>query len=106
MSSMTQNDRNQFSRYDLQDKRTRLTEVSERGTRILTGLTLVFIGVLAALTYAAVQVFDGWHHAIVIADIGLVLAAVAVWMQSMSRPAEIETDTHFIPQGMRPAKKG
>jgi len=106
MSSMTQTDRNQLSRYDLQEKHTRLTHVSERGTRILAGLTVVFIGVLAALTYAAVQVFDGWHHAIVIADIGIVLAAVAVWMQSMSGPAEIEADTSFIPQGMRPTKKG
>ena len=76
--------------------------MSERGARILAGLTIVFIGVLAALTYAAVQVFDGWHHAIVIADIGIVLAAVAVWIQSTRGPAEAESRDQLHPAGHAP----
>ena len=49
-------------------------------------------------------VFDGWHHAIVIADMGVVLIAVAIWIASMRGPAQIETDTNFVPLGMRPAE--
>ena len=104
MASMTQTDRNQLSRYDLQDSHPRLTEVGERGTKILAALTLIFIGVLAALTYAAVQVFDGWHHLIVLADIAIIFFAIATWAVTRP-PAEVESDTAFIPQGMRPTKK-
>ena len=83
MSNMTENQRSQFERYDLRETRpTRLTSVSEGGQRILAGLTLVFIGVLAALTYAAVQIFDGWHHLIVIADFVIVFFAIAAWIYS------------------------
>jgi hypothetical protein len=102
MSSMTQMDRNQFSRYDLQDTRPRLARTSKNGTRILAGLTVLFAGVLAALTYAAIQVFDGWHHAIVIADIALILLAVAAWLASGRPATEFQADTAFVPQGMRP----
>ena len=83
MSNMTENQRAQFERYDLRERRPRMTEVSERGQRFLAGLTILFIGVLAALTWAAVQVFDGWHHAIIIADIVIVFLAIAVWINSM-----------------------
>lgn len=82
MANMTQNDRAQFERYDLRERRPRMTEVSEGGQRFLAGLTILFIGVLAALTYAAVQVFDGMHHLIVIADIVIVVLALAYWIQS------------------------
>ena len=105
MSSMTQNDRDQFSRYDLQDTRTRMNRVSERGSKILVVLTVVFIGVLAALTYAAIQVFDGMHHLIIIADIVVVILAVAYWMNSTRQPRELEADTPFIPKGLRPTEK-
>ena len=67
---MNEIERNQIYRYDLQDTRPRLTSLSDSGTRIIIALNILFVGVLAALTYAAVQVFDGWHHAIVIADMG------------------------------------
>ena len=105
MSSMTQNDRNQFSRYDLQETRPRMNEVSERGAKILGFLTIVFIAVLGALTYAAIQVFDGMHHLIIIADIVLVILAVAYWMNSTRQPPELEADTPFIPKGLRPTEK-
>ncbi len=105
MSSMTQNDRNQFSRYDLQETRPRLTQVSERGERILGALTLVFIGVLGVLTYAAIQVFDGMHHLIIIADLVLIVLAVAFWMNSTRQPQELEAETSFVPRGMRPKHK-
>jgi hypothetical protein len=105
MSSMTQNDRDQFSRYDLQDTQTRMNRVSERGSKILVVLTVVFIGVLAALTYAAIQVFDGMHHLIIIADIVVVILAVAYWMSSTRQPPELEADAPFIPKGLRPTEK-
>lgn len=104
MSSMTQNDRNQMSRYDLQDK-SRLTQVSERGQKIMTALTVVFLIVLAALSYAAIQVFDGGHHLIVIADIVLVVIAIAFWLASVREPEELQADTPFVPKGLRPKEK-
>ena len=105
MSSMTQNDRNQFSRYDLQERRPSMTRVSERGAKILGVLTLIFIGVLGVLTYAAIQVFDGMHHVIIIADLVLVLLAVAYWVNSTRQPPELEAETPFVPHGMRPKQK-
>jgi hypothetical protein len=105
MSNMTQNDRNQFSRYDLQERRSSMTELSERGAKVLAILTLVFIGVLAALTFAAVQVFDGMHHLIIIADIVLVVLAIAFWINSTRQPEELEAETPFVPKGLRPTEK-
>ena len=88
MSNMTENQRAQYERYDLRERRPRMTELSEGGQRLLGGLTILFIGVLAALTWAAVQIFDGWHHLIVIADIVLVLGAIAVWIYSTRQSDE------------------
>ena len=59
-----------------------MTEVSEGGQRFLAGLTIVFIVVLGALTYAAIQVFDGWAHLVVIADLLIVFFAIAAWIYS------------------------
>ena len=83
MSNMTENQRSQLERYDLRETRSPLTGLSDAGQRVLTVLTVLFIAVLAVLTYAAVQVFDGWHHLIVIADIVIVFLAIAAWIYSM-----------------------
>jgi len=82
MSNMTENQRSQFERYDLRETRSRMNSVSDRGQRYLAGLTILFVAVLAILTVGAVQVFDGWHHLIVIADIILVFLAIAAWIYS------------------------
>jgi len=105
MSNMTQTDRNQLTRYDLRETRPPMTRLNERGTRLLAGLTIVFCGVLASLSYAAVAVFDGWHHAIILADITVIVLALAAWTASMRPPAEIEAESSFIPQGLRPTPK-
>lgn len=86
MANMTQSERNQFERMDLREPRPKLTSLSEKGQRFLAGLTVVFIGVLGLLTYAAVQVFDGWHHLIVIGDLVLVFFAIAFWIYSLRQP--------------------
>ena len=82
MSNMTENQRAQYERYDLRERRPRMTELSEGGQKLLSALTILFIGVLAALTWAAVQIFDGWHHLIVIADIVIIFLAIAAWIYS------------------------
>ena len=64
------------------ERRPRMTELSEGGQKLLSALTILFIGVLAALTWAAVQIFDGWHHLIVIADIVIIFLAIAAWIYS------------------------
>jgi hypothetical protein len=89
MSNMTENQRAQYERYDLRERRPRMTELSEGGQKLLSGLTILFIGVLAALTWAAVQIFDGWHHLIVIAEIVIIFLAIAAWIYS----TRSETDT-------------
>jgi hypothetical protein len=89
MSNMTENQRAQFERYDLRERRPRMTSVSDRGQRYLAALTLVFIAVLVVLTIAAVQVFDGWHHLIVIGDIVLIIGAIAVWIYSTRQADEV-----------------
>ncbi len=86
MSNMTENQRNQFERVDLREKRSSLNALTEGGQRFLAILTVVFIGVLGALTYAATQVFDGWHHLIVIGDLLLIFFAVAGWIYSTRQP--------------------
>jgi hypothetical protein len=101
MHNMSQIDRNQISRYDLQETRTRMLEPTERGSKILAVMTLIFTGVLAALTFAAAQVFDGLHHLIVIGDVVLVIAAIAAWISSTRPPAPIETFESFVPAGIR-----
>jgi len=83
MSNMTENQRNQYERVDLRESRPKLTSLSEGGQRFLAVLTVIFIGVLALLTFAAVQVFDGWHHLIVIGDMILVFFAIAAWIYSL-----------------------
>lgn len=83
MSNMTENQRNQYERVDLRESRPLLTSLSEGGQRFLAVLTVIFIGVLALLTFAAVQVFDGWHHLIVIGDMVLVFFAIAAWIYSL-----------------------
>ncbi len=82
MSNMTENQRSQFERVDLREKRPRLTEVSEGGQRFLAGLTILFVAVLGVLTYAAIQVFDGWAHLVVLADFVIVFFAIAAWIYS------------------------
>ena len=89
---MNEIERSQMSRYDLQESRPPLTSLTSGGTKIVIALNVLFVGVLAALTYAAVQVLDGWHHAIVIADMGVVLIAIAVWIASTRTPAETEAE--------------
>ncbi|MDQ3728127.1 MAG: hypothetical protein M3355_00910 [Actinomycetota bacterium] len=104
MSNMTGTQRNQFERYDLQETRPQFTRLTERGNRILSALTLLFVGLLGVLTYAAVQIFDGWHHFIVLGDIALVILAVAAWINSTRPAPEAQADTPFIPAGLRPKK--
>jgi len=86
MAQLTEVQRNQFERYDLRERRPKLTSLSAGGQRFLAALTVLFIGVLGLLTYAAVQIFDGWHHLIVIGDLALVFFAVAAWIYSLRQP--------------------
>jgi hypothetical protein len=78
MSRMTELDRNQFERATYSERSMRPR--SAAGRRATAVFLLVSIGILAALTVAAIQVFDGWDHLIVIGDIVIFTAAVAVWL--------------------------
>jgi cytochrome c biogenesis protein CcdA len=80
MSNMTENQRGQMERYDLGETRSRLFSATPREQRVWAGLSVVFVLILAALSYAAIQVFDGWASAIVLADLVIIFFGLAMWL--------------------------
>lgn len=81
MSNLRVQDRNQYERAGYAAP----PRISEGGRKALTIYTIVGVVVLAALSYAAFQVFDGWHHLIVIADIIIVVLGLAAWVNPNRR---------------------
>jgi hypothetical protein len=77
MGNLTVQDRNQYERAGYSDA-PRLTGKAER--RVMGAYMLIGLVVLAVLTFAAVQVFDGWHHLIIIADLIIIFFGVAAWV--------------------------
>ena len=77
MSRMTVNERNQFDRAGYVERSPRM---SDSGRRALIIATVVGIVILAVLSVAAFQVFDGGHHWIVLADIVIVVLGLAAWV--------------------------
>ena len=82
MSRMTVNERNQFDRAGYTERDPRL---SPGGRRAMIIATVVGLVVLAVLTVAAFQVFDGGHHWIVLADIVIVVLGLAAWVNPERR---------------------
>jgi hypothetical protein len=76
MSNLTVQDRNQYDRASYAQP----ARLSEKGRRALTIYTIIAVAVLAALSVAAFQVFDGGHHWIVLADIVIVVLGLAAWI--------------------------
>lgn len=77
MGNLTVHDRNQYERADYSEA-PRMTGKAER--RVMVAYSAIGLLVLAALTFAAVQVFDGWHHLIIIADLVVVFFGIAAWV--------------------------
>ena len=77
MSRMTVNERNQFDRAGYNERSLRM---SPAGRRALIISTVIAFVILAVLSVAAFQVFDGGHHWIVIADIVIVVLGLAAWV--------------------------
>ncbi len=82
MSRMTVNERNQFERSGYNEPSPRL---SDAGRRAMLIYIIVAFVVLAVLSVAAFQVFDGGHHWIVIADIVIVVLGLAAWVNPNRR---------------------
>ena len=80
MANMTGAERAQVERHDLGDIPDRLKMPTARERRALHVITVVAIIVLAVLTYAALQVFEGWAHLVVIADLVIVFFGIAAWV--------------------------
>jgi hypothetical protein len=89
MSNLTEIQRNQFERYELADTGagSRLLRASPTERRVFGILTALLMVVLGILTYAAVQVFDGWPHLIVLGDLVLVFLGLAAWVYPKRRNA-------------------
>jgi hypothetical protein len=78
MSNLTVNQRNQYERASLNESS--LRPRSKSGQRAAGAYVGVGLILLAVLTFAASQVFDGWPSAIVLADIVLVVLGLAAWI--------------------------
>jgi hypothetical protein len=57
-----------------------LLRTGTTGKRVAAGYVVVGLAIFAALSYAAVQAIHGWDHIIVIADIVIVVAALAFFL--------------------------
>jgi hypothetical protein len=77
MGNLTVQDRNQYERAGYSDG-PRLTGKAEK--RVMAAYMVIGLVVLAVLTFAAVQVFDGWHHLIIIADLIIVFFGISAWV--------------------------
>jgi hypothetical protein len=77
LGNLTVHDRNQYERANYSEA-PRLTGTAER--RVMVAYTGIGLIVLAVLTFAAVQVFDGWHHLIIIGDLLVILFGLAAWV--------------------------
>jgi hypothetical protein len=81
MANLRVQDRNQLDRA----KYASPPRLSERGRRAMTIFTVLGLAVLAVLSYAAFQVFDGGHHWIVLADIVIIVLGLAAWVNPNRR---------------------
>ncbi len=78
MANMSMGDRNSFERATIGSER--LARPGKEGSAWAIGYVLVGLVVLGALSYAAVQAIHGWDHIVVIADIVIVVAALAAFL--------------------------
>ena len=85
MSRMTETERGMLDRAELGYGGDRLSRATPAGERALSVLTPIFIVILGLLVFAAYQVFDGWPHAIVIADLVIVFLAIAAWLYNANK---------------------
>ena len=79
MANMSGAERSQIERYEL-GARDRLSSASTSGRRWVIAYTIIGLLVLAALTYAAIEVFEVSKHAIVVADLIIVFFGLAAWV--------------------------
>jgi hypothetical protein len=80
MANMTGAQRMQVERYDLGDTRDRLKDPGATGRKFLIAYTVVALAVLAALTYAAIDLFEISRDLIVVADLVIVFFGLAAWV--------------------------
>jgi hypothetical protein len=78
MSNLTVNQRNQYERASMSE--TSLGPRTAAGRRAAWAFVGTGLIVLAALSFAAYQAFDGWPHLIVLADLVLVFFGLAAWV--------------------------
>jgi hypothetical protein len=82
MANMDITQRTQLSRVDLSVP---TTGTRVRDVRPLIAYTVLAIAALAALTYAVVDVFDGWAHAAVLGGIVLAAAGLIIAVDPLRR---------------------
>jgi hypothetical protein len=78
MANMTVCDRGQMDRAALSENTG--VRIGRVGRHMLSAYLVIASAVLGLLLVWAAQVFDGWHHLIVIADLVVVLFGIAAWV--------------------------
>jgi hypothetical protein len=80
MANMSGAQRIQVERYDLGYTRNRLNAAGAAGRKFLIAYTVVALVVLAALTYAAIDIFEVSRDAVVAADLVILFFGLAGWV--------------------------
>jgi hypothetical protein len=82
MSNLTEIQRSQLERNEMFQggRGWRLTSATPAQERLFTILSAFFLVVLAGLSYAAITVFHGWDHLIVIGDIVILFWGISLWI--------------------------
>lgn len=78
MANMTPGQRTQMERYDLGEQDDRISRPKQGRSIVVT--TVVLLLILAVLSYAAIQAFDGWAHLVVIVDLVILFFGIAYWV--------------------------
>ena len=78
MANMSMGDRGGIERAASGDES--MLRTGAAGRRFVAAYVLIGAVILAALSYAAVDAIHGWDHIVVIADIVIVVAALAAFL--------------------------
>ena len=82
MANMNVNQRTQFDRVDLSVP---TTGVRVRNRKPLIAFTVIAIAILGALSYAAVEVIDGWAQVLVLAMIVVTTVGMMIAIDPLRR---------------------
>ena len=88
MANMSMGDRNAMERAAAGNEA--MLRTGKTGSRVATSYVVVGLLIFAALSYAAIEAIHGWDHIIVIADIVILVVALAVFLRHSDDSNELQ----------------